>query len=317
MKYSEKFLKKVYINLITARKLEEKLVDLYQEGRVPGQVHPGAGEEATFVGGCMALEREDYMMTTHRSVSANWVKGISLEKIFCDVFGKKGGTNKGKGASIRICSKEILGMSGTQGGVFAIATGAGLSINLLKEKKVVLAFFGDDTSNRGTFHESLNLASLWKVPVIFLCDNNQYGISIHVKKSMAVPHVADRASAYNIPSEIVDGNSVLEVYEATKRAIERARFGQGPSLIEAKTYRFGGHMMGDSCSYRTNEEKLMWEKKCPVKQFENNLVSNKVINSEWIKKVKKDIDMQLWDAINYAEQCEDPKEEEVFDDLFV
>jgi len=317
MEYSKDFLIKVYSNLVTARKLEKKLIELYHQGRVPGQVHPGVGEEATFVGGCMAIEQGDYMMTTHRSVAANWVKGISLEKIFCDVFGKKNGTNKGKGASIRICSKEILGMSGTQGGVFPIATGAGLSIKFLKEKKVVLAFFGDDTSNRGTFHESLNLASLWKLPVIFLCDNNQYGISIHISKSMSVPNVADRGIAYNIPSEIVDGNAVIKVYEATKRAAERARSGQGPSLIEAKTYRFGGHMMGDVCSYRTKKEEAIWEKKCPVKQFENYLISNKMIDSKLIAEINKDVDMKLENAINYAENSEEPKEEEVFDDLFV
>lgn len=317
MKHSKDFLIQVYRNLVTSRKLEERLIELYHQGRVPGQVHPGCGEEATFVGGCMAIEAEDYMMTTHRSVAANWVKGISLEKIFCDVFGKRNGTNKGKGASIRICSKQVLGMSGTQGGVFPIATGAGLSIKFLKEKKVMLAFFGDDTSNRGTFHESLNLASLWKLPVIFLCDNNQYGISVHISKSTSVPNIADRGIAYNIPSEIVDGNSVIEVYEATKRAAERARSGEGPSLIEAKTYRFEGHMMGDVCSYRTKEEEDIWREKCPVKSFENYLLSNNVIDSELINRISEEADTELESAINYAENSEEPKLEEVFDDLFV
>ncbi len=316
MNYGHDTLKNMYTNLLKARMLEEKIVELYHQGRVPGSVHSGVGEEATFVGGCMALREDDYMMTTHRAVCANWIKGIEIEKIFCDLFGKREGTNQGKGASIRICSEKVLGMSGTQGGVFVIATGAALSMKLLNKKNVVLAFFGDDTSNRGTFHESLNIASLWKLPVIFLCDNNQYGISINIKKSTSVPNIADRACAYNIPSKIVDGNSIIEVYEATKNAIEYALSGNGPYLIEAKTYRFRGHMEGDQRSYRTREEEKEWQEKCPVKRFENELLEKGIVTHMWIDEEKKKIEQVLEDAINYAENSEEPGEEDLYKDIY-
>ncbi len=316
MNYSHDFLQKMYINLLKARMLEEKIVELYHQGRVPGSVHSGVGEEATFVGGCLALGKNDYMMTTHRAVCANWIKGIEINKIFCDLFGKREGTNHGKGAAIRICSKEVLGMSGTQGGVFVIATGAALSLKLLNKKNVVLAFFGDDTSNRGTFHESLNLASLWKLPVIFLCDNNQYGISINMTKSTAVANIADRASAYNITAKIVDGNSILEVYETTKEAIDYALSGNGPYLIEAKTYRCRGHMEGDQCSYRTREEENHWLKKCPIKRFENELLEKGIITNSWIDMEKKKIVKVIEEAIGFAENNEDPYEEDLFKDIY-
>ncbi len=317
MEYSNDFLQNMYINLMKARMLEEKIVELYHEGKVPGSVHSGVGEEATFVGGCLALRKDDYMMTTHRAVCANWIKGIEIKKIFCDLFGKREGTNHGKGAAIRICSQEVLGMSGTQGGVFVIATGAALSLKMLNKKNVVLAFFGDDTSNRGTFHESLNLASLWKLPVIFLCDNNQYGISINIKKSTSVENIADRAIAYNIPSKIVDGNSIIEVYEATKNAIDYALSGNGPYLIEAKTYRCRGHMEGDQCSYRTKKEENEWLEKCPVKRFEKELLEKDVITDEWINVEKQKIKKVIEDAIIFAENSEEPSEEDLFKDIYV
>jgi|LSQX01.2.fsa_nt_gb pyruvate dehydrogenase E1 component alpha subunit len=316
MNYSGGFLKNMYVNLLKARMLEEKIVELYHQGRVPGSVHSGVGEEATFVGGCLALNEDDYMMTTHRAVCANWTKGIEINKIFCDLFGKKEGTNCGKGAAIRICSEKVLGMSGTQGGVFVIATGAALSLKLLNKKSVVLAFFGDNTSNRGTFHESLNIASLWKLPVIFLCDNNQYGISINIKDSTSVENIADRGVAYNIPTKIVDGNSILAVYEATKEAVNHAKSGNGPYLIEAKTYRFRGHMEGDQRSYRTREEESQWMEKCPLRRFENKLLEQGVITDTWIVTEKNKIEKEIENAISFAENSIDPGKEDLFKDIY-
>lgn len=319
MHYSKDFLLNLYIKLLRARKVEEKFVELYAQGKIPGNAHSGIGEEATFVGACMALNSSDYMLPTHRGVMAVLTKGVSLKSIFCDAFGKKDGTNKGKGGIVRICSKKkgILGISGTQGGVFVIAVGAGLSIKILKEKKVVLAFFGDDTSNRGTFHESLNMASLWKLPIIFVCDNNEYGISEHVSKVMAVSNVADRAVAYSIPSEIVDGNLILEVYEATRRAVNRARSGEGPTLIEAKTYRIREHSEGGIPFPRPKEIISAWENKCPIKQYKEFLLNKGFINKEWINKVEQKLNKEIEEAIKLANNSKDPQVEDIWDGLYV
>lgn len=319
MKYSKDFLLNLYIKLLRARKVEEQFVELYAQGKIPGNAHSGIGEEATFVGACMALNSSDYMLPTHRGVMAVLTKGVSLKSIFCDSFGKKDGTNKGKGGIVRICSKEkgILGISGTQGGVFVIAIGAGLSIKLLREKKVVLAFFGEDTSNRGTFHESLNMASIWKLPVIFLCNNNEYGISEHVSRTMAVSNVADRAIAYSIPSEIIDGNSILDVYEATIKAVNRARSGEGPTLIEAKTYRIREHSEGGIPFPRPKEVISAWKNKCPVKQYKEFLINRGFINKEWINEVDQKLDKEIEEAIKLADNSENPQLENVWEGLYV
>jgi len=318
MNYSKDFLLNLYIKLLRARKVEEKFVELYAQGKIPGNPHSGIGEEATFVGACAALNSDDYLLPTHRGVMAVLTKGVSLEDIFCDSFGKKDGTNKGKGGIVRICSKEkgILGISGTQGGVFVIAVGAGLSIKILKEKKVVLAFFGDDTSNRGTFHESFNMASIWKLPIIFLCNNNEYGVSEHVCRVMATPNVADRAVAYSIPSEIVDGNSILDVYESTVKAIDRARSGGGQTLIEAKTYRIREHSEGGIPFPRPKEEILAWRNRCPVKQYKEFLIKKGFIDKEWINKIDQKLDKEIEEAIKFADNCEEPKVEDVWEGLY-
>lgn len=319
MNYSKDFLTNLFIKLLRARKVEERFVELYAQGKIPGNAHSGIGEEATFVGACAALNKDDYLLPTHRGVMAVLTKGVSVKEIFCDAFGKKEGTNKGKGGIVRICSKDkgILGISGTQGGVFVVAVGAGLSIKILQEKKVVLACFGDDTSNRGTFHEALNMASIWKLPIVFLCNNNQYGVSEHVSRVMSVPNVADRAIAYSIPGKIVNGNSVLEVYETTLEAIDRARSGGGPTLIEAKTYRIRDHSEGGIPFSRPKEEVLSWVEKCPVKQCKELLLSKSVFDEEWMNKIDQDLDKEIDEAIKLAENSKEPELEDVWDDLYV
>lgn len=319
MSYSKEFLLDFFIKLLRARKVEERFVDLYAQGKIPGNAHSGIGEEATFVGACAALNKNDYLLPTHRGVMAVLTKGVSIKEIFCDAFGKKEGTNKGKGGIVRICSKDkgILGISGTQGGVFVIAVGAGLSIKILQEKKVVLACFGDDTSNRGTFHEALNMASIWKLPIVFLCNNNEYGVSEHVSRVMAVPNVADRAVAYSIPGEIIDGNSILDVYETTVKAIDRARSGGGPTLIEAKTYRIRDHSEGGIPFSRPKEEVLTWINKCPVKRYKEFLFKEGLIDQGWLHKVDQELDKEIEEAILYADQCEEPRVEDVWDGLYV
>lgn len=319
MNYSKGFLQDLFIKLFRARKVEQKFIELYAQGKIPGNPHAGIGEEATFVGACVALNPDDYMLPTHRGVMAVLTKGISLNEIFCDSFGKKNGSNKGKGGIVRICSKEkgVLGISGTQGGVFVIALGAGLSIRLLKENKVVLAFFGDSTSNRGTFHESLNMASLWKLPIIFLCNNNEYGVSTHISKSIATPNVADRAAAYSIPGEIVDGNSILDVYKATINAVQRARSGEGPTLIEAKTYRIREHSEGGIPFARPREEILEWEKRDPLIKYSEYLKKNNFINEKWINQVEQQLDKEIEEAVEFADKSEEPRVEDVYEDLYV
>lgn len=318
MNYPKEFLLNLYAELLKARKVEEHFVNLYARGKIQGNVHSGIGEEAVFVGGCATLLEKDYLLPTHRGVIGVVARGIDLKSVFCDAFGKVEGTNKGRGGMIRTCSKEkgVLGISGTLGGVFVLAAGAGLSSQVLQEDKVVLAFFGDGTTNRGTFHESLNLASVWKLPVVFVCDNNQFGISAHISKVMSVDNVADRASAYGMPGEIVDGNSVLDVYESVKKGVDRARRGEGPSLIEAKTYRIRGHYEGDPTPYRSKEDVKEWMEKCPVKRFQQELLEKGILDQNLIEEINEKLDAEIDKAIQEADEAKQPDPAEVFDGLF-
>jgi TPP-dependent pyruvate/acetoin dehydrogenase alpha subunit len=237
----------MYRTMKKIREFETKAAELFAEGSIPGFVHLYIGEEAVATGVCANLKDSDYITSTHRGHGHIIAKGGDLKYMFAELFGKATGYCKGKGGSMHIADADrgILGANGIVGAGHNIAVGAGLSAKYRGTDQVCVCFFGDGSTNQGTFHESLNLASIWKLPVIFVCENNLYGISMHQSRHQAIQDVADRAVAYNIPGVVVDGNDVLAVYEAAKEAIDRARNGQGPTLIECKTYRQRGHFEGD------------------------------------------------------------------------
>src|SRR5580700_3831774 len=286
----------IYRKIILSRRLEERIAELIKSGQAGGFMHPGVGQEALQVAAIAALRPDDYMMYAHRGV-AYWVaRGIPLDRILCDLAGKEGGTNKGRGGVMHVVDpgRGVLGESGTLGGCFPIATGAGLSIKIKKQDKVVLCFFGDGTSNRGTFHESANMCAVRKLPVIFLCENNGWAVSMPTERSTAVKDIAARAAGYAIPGVIVDGNDPEAVYDAVATAVKRARAGEGPSLIEAKTYRLWGHWIGDPESYRSREEVEMRWRKDPLPRYEQKLTDAKVLNPS----IKEQVEAEAKAAID-------------------
>ena len=318
MKIPEEKLLWIYKKMLTQRMLEEKILELIPTGKLTGHFHLGIGEEATFIGACAALEERDYLLPTHRGLGCVIGKGIPLKKMMADIYGKATGTTKGKGGVLRICDAGlgVLGLSATLGGIFPIAMGAALSSKLLNDGRVTLAIFGDGQSNRGTFHEAINLASIWKLPVVYLCENNQYAISTSQKKAMAIKNIADRAIGYGIPGNLVDGNDALAVYEITLEAVNRARAGKGPTLIEAKTYRWRPHFEGEGASYRAPKEAEVWKKKCPISRLRKRMINLKLLNQLQDEKIKEEIAQEIDEAVKYAEESPVPRPEDALEDLF-
>jgi len=308
----------MYTNMLTIRCFEEKVAKLFAAGKIPGFVHLYIGEEAIATGVCAHLRDDDFITSTHRGHGHLISKGGDLKLMMAELFGKKTGYCKGKGGSMHIADVDlgILGANGIVGGGPPIAAGAALSAQYRGTDQVVACFFGDGAANQGTFHEGLNMASIWKLPVIFVCENNHYGISFHQSKSMNVADVADRAASYNVPGAGVDGNDVIAVYEAAEAAIERARAGEGPTLIECKTYRWKGHFEGDPMVYRTNEEFKEWQAKDPLTRFKSRLMEMGILTEEKIQQVDDAIAKMVEKAIQFAEESPFPAPEEITDDVY-
>jgi pyruvate dehydrogenase E1 component alpha subunit len=312
----------LYEKMVTIRLFEEKIQDLYARGAVPGLVHLYIGEEAVAAGACAGLKKGDYITSTHRGHGHVIAKGAELKYMMAELFGKKTGYCKGKGGSMHIADVEIgiLGANGIAGGGLPIAVGAGLSAKLRNTDQVTVCFFGDASSNNGTFHESLNFAAVHRLPVVFVCENNLYGISVSQKQHQAIQDISIRAVAYNMPGVTVDGNDVLAVYEAVGKAIQRARTGEGPTLVECKTYRWRGHHEGDPNQgrrYRTIEEVREWIEKCPIKRFEEKLVGEKVLNEIKIKNIREKIGNEIEDAVEFANQSPFPDAQDIYEDVYV
>lgn len=308
----------IYKKIILSRRLEERIAELIKAGQVGGFMHPGVGQEALQCAAIAALRKDDYMLYAHRGV-AYWVaRGIPLEKVLCDLACKEGGTNRGKGGVMRVVYPQlgVLGESGTLGGCFPIATGAGLSIKVKGEDKVVLCFFGDGTSNRGTFHESANFCAVRKLPVIFLCENNGWAVSMPTERSTAVKDIAERAKGYAMPGKVVDGNDVDQVYDAVGEAISRARKGEGPSLVEAKTYRLWGHWIGDPESYRSREEVEKHWRRDPILTLEQKLMEQKIVTETIKQQAEADAKAQIDRAVDFMQKQSFPKPETALEDLY-
>lgn len=322
MKVTKKTLLEFYTVMLRIRLFEERIVDLYARGMVPGLAHLYIGEEAVAAGACAPLREDDYITSTHRGHGHVIAKGAELKPMMAELFGKKTGYCKGKGGSMHIADMEIgiLGANGIAGGGLPIATGAAMSAKWRGTDQVSVCFFGDDASNNGTFHESLNLASLHKLPIIFVCENNGYGISVSQVKHQCITDIAIRATSYDMPGVIVDGNKVIEVYEATMKAVRRARAGEGPTLIECKTYRWRGHHEGDPNQggrYRTKKEIEAWKKKDPIKWLADKMVADKAVTKKKLAALEKEILGEIDQAVAYANESAFPALEELYEDVYV
>jgi len=308
----------MYRKMLEIRFFEEKVFELYGQNLVPGTIHLYAGEEAVAVGVCSALEKEDYITSTHRGHGHCIAKGADLKRTMAEILGKKTGYCKGKGGSMHIADFKIgmLGATAVVGAGLPIAVGAGLSTKLRGTDQVVACFFGEGASNQGTFHESINMTSIWKLPVIFVCENNLYAMGTRQSRVMAIENVADRATAYGIPGVVVDGNDVLAVYEATQKAVERARKGEGPTLIECKTYRLKGHSRVDSAKYRPKEEVEEWLAKDPIKRFKEKLLQTNAMTESEIQQIEKEVSDDIEEAVKFALESPYPAPEEALEDVY-
>lgn len=315
-KISKKSYRDYYRKVMTIRKFEEAVDELFQNGKISGAVHTSVGQEAVAVGVAAALNRDDLVIATHRGHGHCLMRNAEIKLMMAELFGKANGLCKGKGGSMHIVDVKngMLGANGIVGAGMPIATGVGLSIKMQKTEQVCVCFFGDDASNAGVFHESLNVSSLWKLPVIFVCENNLYGISVSAKKSTSVQDIAVRSMGYDIPGVVVDGMDVVAVCEAAKKAVERARSGNGPSLIECKTYRFKGHSRGDPSHgpYRTKEEVDAWKAKDPrlliIKQ--GGLIKKEV------ERIDQEVSKEIEEAVRFAEQSPLPDVKCVMEDIY-
>jgi pyruvate dehydrogenase E1 component alpha subunit len=311
----------MYGKMVKIRFFEERIVDLYARGLVPGLAHLYIGEEAVAVGACANLRDDDYITSTHRGHGHVIAKGGDVRSMMAELFGKTTGYCKGKGGSMHIADVNIgiLGANGIAGGGLPIAVGAGLSAKYRKTDQVTVCFFGDGASNNGTFHESLNLAAVHGLPVIFTCENNQYGISTAQKTHQTIKDVSVRSTAYDIPGVTVDGNDVMAVYEAINKAVQRARSGKGPTLVECKTYRWRGHHEGDPNlgeRYRSREDIKPWIEKCPITRFERLLLKEKVLTQAKIDGIKEAGKKEIDEAVEFANNSSFPKHEEIYQDVF-
>ncbi|SHJ10418.1 pyruvate dehydrogenase (acetyl-transferring) E1 component subunit alpha [Desulfofundulus thermosubterraneus] len=308
----------MYRKMLLIREFEETVANLFSQGQIPGFVHLYVGEEAVAVGVCSNLGDKDYIASTHRGHGHGIARGASVEKMMAEIFGKIDGYCKGKGGSMHIAAVELgfLGANGIVGAGLPLAAGAAFANKYLKNGGVAVCFFGDGASNRATFHEALNLASIWKLPVIFVCENNMYGISMSQERHQNINDIADRAVAYGIPGVSVDGNDVMAVYEAAAEAIKRARAGEGPTLIECKTYRFRGHFEGDACVYRSEEEVNEWKKKCPIQRFGTSLLEMNIASREELDAISAEVKEQIKNAVEFARKSPYPDVSELTTDVY-
>jgi len=308
----------MFRKMLEIRFFEEKVFDLYAQNLVPGTIHLYTGEEAVAVGVCSNLRKNDYITSTHRGHGHCIAKGADLKRTMAEILGKKTGYCKGKGGSMHIAdfSMGMLGATAVVGAGIPIAVGAGLSIKLRKASQVVACFFGEGASNQGTFHEGINMAAIWKLPVIFICENNLYAMGTRQSRVMLIENIADRASAYGIPGVVVDGNDVLAVYEATLRAVERARKGEGPTLIECKTYRHKGHSRVDPAKYRPREEVEEWIAKDPIKRFKEKLLRDGILAETEFQQITREVTVEIEEAVRFAMESPYPAPEEALEDVY-
>ena len=320
MDLSRETLIKLYTTMATIRNFEERGIPETGQRAMSGSVHSSAGQEAVPTGVCAHLSDVDYIGSTHRGHGHCIAKGVDPKRMMAELFGRSTGTNKGKGGSMHIAdmSKGMLGTNGVVGASIPLAVGAGLTSKLKDLKRVAVAFFGDGAANQGVLHESMNLASVWKLPVIFCCENNGYAQATPVEYALSTANVSDRAAGYDMPGITVDGMDVFAVYDAAGQAVERARNGEGPTLLECRTYRFYGHTVFDNpLTYRTKEEEDHWRARDPLKLFRENVLPLGDITLEELDQIDQEAADLMEEAIKLADAGPLPETDKIYEDVYV
>ncbi len=300
--------------MVLTRAFEENAEEMYALGKVHGTMHLSIGQEAIAAGSSPALKKSDYLLNTHRGHGHFLMWGGDLKRMMAEFLGKESGYCRGRGGSMHIADVESnnLGAQGIVAGNLPISVGVGLSIQLRKTDQVVLTLFGDGASNEGAFHESLNMASIWNLPVIYLCENNQYAMSMPFEKAFRVEQISERAAAYGMTGLTIDGNDVFAVYKAVTDAAERARKGSGPTLIEAVTYRYRGHSKSDRQLYRTREEVKQWMEKDPIQRFAKELS----VNEAGLKEIQAQVKEDIRKAVEFAENSPEPEVSSILEGIY-
>lgn len=314
----------IYQRILRIRRFEEEVGRLFKQGQLPGFVHLYIGEEAVGAGVCAALRDNDYITSTHRGHGHVIAKGGDINRMMAELFGKATGYCKGKGGSMHIADFEIgmLGACGIVGGGIPVATGAGLSAKYRGTDQVAVCFFGDGAANEGSFHESVNLAAALNLPVIFVCENNQYGEFTPSIHAMKIENIADRAASYGIPGVIADGTDALEMYRVTAEAVERARNGGGPTLIEAKTHRVGGHAEGEEAflagqQYRLPDELVAMRQKDPLQIMHRYIIEHDVVPVDRLETLDEETTSAVSEAVTFAKESKEPEIESIYEDMWV
>ncbi|QVY60770.1 pyruvate dehydrogenase (acetyl-transferring) E1 component subunit alpha [Cytobacillus gottheilii] len=315
---TEKKLKDLYKEMWTIRYFDEKVDQFFAKGMIHGTTHLCVGQEASAAGSIAVIGGKDKIVSTHRGHGHCISKEGDINKMMAELFGRETGYCKGKGGSMHIADVEKgnLGANGIVGGGIPLAVGAALTSKMKNENYVVLCFFGDGATNEGSFHESLNLAAIWNLPVIFICENNQYGMSGSVKEMTKIEHIASRSEGYGIPGKIVDGLDMFEIMNTVHEAVEHARGGNGPTLIEMKTYRWKGHSKSDAKKYRTREEENEWRAKDGIKRFKDALIDAEVLTEEEAQQLQEEAKTSIEEAVEFAANSPEPSIERLEEDVF-
>lgn len=304
--------------MYTIRFFEETVDDLFARGLVHGTMHLSIGQEASAVGSISALRDTDYILSTHRGHGHCISKGADLNLMMAEFMGKETGYCRGRGGSMHIADMEgrNLGANGVVGGGIPLAVGVGLSLQMQRTDEIVMGFFGDGAANQGGFHEALNMAAIWTLPVVYVCENNQYGMSMSTDRAFKIERIAQRADSYGMAGMTVDGNDVIEVFEAAVEAVERARTGGGPTLLECVTYRWKGHSKSDQELYRTKDEIAAWKKRDPVRLFRERLVTEGVITDEEASSIEAKADRTITEAVEFAQSSPEPDVDTILEGVY-
>ena len=308
----------LYRQMLLIRRFEEKSMEVYSAGKIGGFCHVYIGQEAVAVGSLSAIRKDDYVITSYREHGHAIAKGMSPDSVMAELYGKATGCSKGKGGSMHMFDKEVnfLGGHGIVGGQIPLATGTAFASKYQGTDKVTLCFFGEAAVNQGAFHESLNMAQLWKLPCIYICENNRYGMGTSLERAMSLQDIAQKGCAYEMAAEFVDGMDVLAVREATERAVTRARKDYLPTLLEVRTYRFMGHSMSDPGNYRTRAEIEKYQERDPIKLFSSSLKEEKIVDDKTLEQIDKEVREQVERSVRFAEESPFPAPEELYTDVY-
>jgi acetoin:2,6-dichlorophenolindophenol oxidoreductase subunit alpha len=319
MEISKEIKLKMYETMTLVRRFETRAMELFQNGKFPGWIHVCIGQEGSVTGACLPLRTDDYINPTHRGHGQCLAKGMDTNKMMAELYGKKTGSNHGRGGSMHMADKDLGILCGNAilGGGLPIGSGVAMAGKLRKSDQVVLGFFGEGASNEGIVHETMNLAALWNLPMIFFCEQNQYAELSHRDYHLKIEKISDRAQGYGMPGVTVDGNDVIAVYEAVSEAVDRARAGNGPTLVDSITCRWEGHYVGDPMVYRIEGDREEWKAKCPIDRLEKQLFESGELDEAGKQEIIASIDKRIADAEVFAEESPYPAVEEAQECVYV